>query len=42
MISDFVLASALRMEKAPEGAYVQAWDINGQPATIGILKSREA
>ena len=40
MIRDFVLATELHMGKAPEGAYSQEWDINGQPATLHIMKAK--
>lgn len=41
-IAEIVLADALINGKAPEDAAVQAWDINGQAATLGIQKAASA
>ena len=37
-ISQVVLATSFTQGGAPEGAFVQEWDINGQPAKLGIIK----
>ena len=40
LISDVVLATSFEAGSAPDGAYSQTWDINGQEATLHIKKQK--
>ena len=38
LISEYVLADQLQKAQAPDGAYTQTWDINGEQATLSVRK----
>jgi isoleucyl-tRNA synthetase len=39
MVSGVVLALSFERTNAPEGAYTQAWDINGEQAVLSVKKA---